>query len=151
MLGQLSERKLDYYISPFGIKTGWGVPKQKQENIVYMVCKLSELATDGFQWCFTDGNAANEITRFYTKLENLNEIDWRSIKSTDFSDYNSDGDLDRKRKKQAEFLVKDHVASSFIKALIVFNKSAKEQVDKLCKKITFVTKVVVDAKNDFYF
>lgn len=135
----------------YNIKTGWGVPKQKQEDIVYLVCQLNELATADFQWCFTNGNAANEITRFYNNVEKLNKIDWQSINSTDFSDNNSDGDLDRKRKKQAEFLVKDHVPAQLIKYLIVYNKTAKARVDDLCKKINFVTEVVVDNKNVCYF
>lgn len=135
----------------YNIKTGWGVPKISQQDIVYIVCQLNELATDSFQWCFTNGNATSKITRFYNALEHLNKIDWHSINSKDFSDNNSDGNLDRKRKKHAEFLVKDHVPSSYIKALIVFNKSAKDQVDKCCKKINFVAKVVIDKKNEFFF
>lgn len=135
----------------YNIKTGWGVPKQKQEAIVYLVCQLSELATADFQWCFTNGNATSAITRFYNNLEYLPSIDWRSIKSEDFRDNNSDGDFDRKRKKHAEFLVKGHVPASLIKALFVYNETAKEHVDNLCKKINFVTKVIVDKKNRFYF
>jgi hypothetical protein len=65
----------------FNIKTGWGVPKQKQENIVYMVCKLSELATDGFQWCFTNGNAVVIATNFYSDLECLQLVNWKSIQT----------------------------------------------------------------------
>lgn len=73
--------KLAYYISPFGIKTGWGVPKISQQDIVYIVCQLNELATDSFQWCFTDGNAAVIATNFYNDLTCLQLVNWKSIQT----------------------------------------------------------------------
>ena len=40
----------------YNIITGHGVPKKPQEDIIYLCCKLTELATDDFQWCYTNGN-----------------------------------------------------------------------------------------------
>ncbi|MFT3950141.1 MAG: DarT ssDNA thymidine ADP-ribosyltransferase family protein [Agriterribacter sp.] len=34
----------------FNIKTGWGVPKYPQENIVYLCYSMSDLATENYQW-----------------------------------------------------------------------------------------------------
>jgi len=135
----------------FNIITGKGVKKRHQADIIYMVFKLTDLANDKFQWCFTDGNATKEISKWFTDLKNLNKIDWRSIYSTDFSSDNIDVDTDRIRKKHAEFLVKNHVPSDLITALIVYNTSTKVKVDNLLKKINFVTNVVVSPHDKFYF
>jgi hypothetical protein len=134
----------------YNIKTGHGVPASPQEDIVYLCCKLSELATEDFQWCYTNGNAAKAITKFFKGLNDIeNKVDWRSIKTTDFRDENEDGDEDRIRKKHAEFLVKDHVPVHYIKGIAVLNQTIKEQVEKILKdkKLTINVKI----KTDFYF
>lgn len=98
----------------YNIVTGMGVPKRAQNEIVYLCCRLEDLVTKEFQWCFTNANAAEKITRFYNDLEDLNKIDWRSVNSTDFRNSNADGDEDRIRKKHAEFLVRSSVPTSKI-------------------------------------
>jgi hypothetical protein len=89
------------------IMTGRGVPKLPQSEIIYLCFKLTDLATDKFQWCFTNGNAAKRISKFYNDLDDLDKVDWVSIKSTDFGANNADGDEDRVRKKHSDFLSKE--------------------------------------------
>src|SRR5690349_2319529 len=43
----------------FNIKTGKSVTQRPQSEIVYLCCRLTDLAQNEFQWCFTDGNAAD--------------------------------------------------------------------------------------------
>jgi hypothetical protein len=133
----------------YNIKTGVGVDPFPQESIIYLCCKLSELATDDFQWCFTDGNAAKKITRFARKLASLDLLDWRSIRTTDFRDENADGDEDRIRKKHAEFLVKDHVPVNYIKGIAVLNQPIKEQVEEILED--FGLTINIKIKPEFYF
>lgn len=104
----------------FNIISGWGVPKIPQENIIYLCFKLQDLATDNYQWCFTDGNAATAFTKFFNDLSDLDKLDWKSIKTQDFREDN--GDEDRKRKKHSEFLVKHHLYNS--------NSSTKRSEEK---------------------
>jgi hypothetical protein len=89
----------------YNLITGHGFPRVPQENIIYLCCRYEDLATEGFQWCFTNGNAAKAITRYYTEHSHLRFLDWRSIETEDFRHDNADGDEDRIRKKHAEFLV----------------------------------------------
>ncbi len=131
------------------IKTGRGVPKRPQSEIVYLCFKLSELATDKFQWCFTNGNAAKKISKFYNDLAELNQIDWRSIKSNDFAANNTDGDEDRVRKKHAEFLVKGKVPIKKLSHIAVLNSIVKTQVETILAGNNLAFKVVVEPK--FYF
>ncbi|MCC6289533.1 MAG: DUF4433 domain-containing protein [Chitinophagaceae bacterium] len=114
----------------FNIKTGWGVPKYPQENIVYLCYSISDLATENYQWCYTDGNAAKEISKFYTELNQIKtNIDWRAINTRDFS-----RDRDTIRKKHAEFLVKGHVPNSLIKRIVVLNNDKKMEVEGILKQ-----------------
>ncbi len=131
------------------IKTGRGVPKRPQSEIIYLCFKLSDLATDKFQWCFTNGNAAKRISKFYNDLEGLDQIDWRSIKSTDFGANNADSDEDRVRKKHSEFLVKGKVPIKKLSHIAVLNSAVKAQVETILSRNNLTIKVVVESK--FYF
>lgn len=103
----------------YKIHTGYSVPQQPQENIVYLCCRFVDLVDSDLEWCFTDGNAATGITEFFTDEDAYATLDWRSIYSTEWHDNNKDGDHDRMRKKHAEFLVKEHVPARFIRGIVV--------------------------------
>lgn len=133
----------------FNIKTGRGVPQRSQKDIVYICCKLTDLATPKLQWCFTDGNAAKRITKFYSDLKHLDKLDWKSIKSTDFAANNEDGDEDRIRKKHSEFLVKDKIPVSKFGSLAVINTAVKSDVEAIVQKCKLVLEVKVEPQ--FYF
>lgn len=131
------------------IKTGRGVPRRPQSEIIYLCFKLTDLAIDKFQWCFTNGNAAKRISKFYDNLNDLDQVDWRSIKSTDFGANNADGDEDRVRKKHAEFLVKGKVPIKKISHIAVLNSPVKKQVETIIVDNELDIEVVVEPK--FYF
>jgi hypothetical protein len=99
--------------------------------------------------CFTDGNAAKRISKFYNNLSYLERVDWRSIKSTDFGANNADGDEDRVRKKHAEFLVKDKVPIKNISHISVLNSRVKKQVETILVDNELDVEVVIEPK--FYF
>lgn len=133
----------------YNIYSGYGVPKMDQRDIVYLCTPLLELAIDDYQWCFTDGNAAKKITRYFSNLDDINKIDWHSIESNDFRHDNADGDEDRIRKKHSEFLVKDYVHINKIRGLAVYNNESKERVKKLIEELEIDIELKV--KKDFYF
>jgi hypothetical protein len=137
----------------YNIITGHGVPAKSQEDIIYICFKLSDLATKAFQWCYTDGNAAVAISKFYTTLEDINSnIDWHSIQTEDFRDDNSDGDEDRIRKKHSEFLVKEHVPAEFIRRIVVLNENKAKEVEEILDDLNIQIEVLINPqKKRFYF
>jgi hypothetical protein len=136
----------------YNIITGYGVPAVPQGDIVYLCCRLNELATDTFQWCYTNGNAAIAITKFYNTIENIDEnIDWHSIETNDFRDENADGDEDRVRKKHAEFLVKSYVSVEYIKAIIVLTEEKGKEVKDILAKLGLTIEVRINPQQKFYF
>lgn len=129
----------------YNINTGWNVPKYPQHNIIYLCFKLTDLTTDEFQWCYTNGNAAVEISKFFTDLNQIEQnIDWNSIQTTDFA-----GKRDTTRKKHAEFLVRNHVPSQLIKKIVVMTEHKKIEVENILHKENIVIPVAVNSK--YYF
>jgi hypothetical protein len=136
----------------FNIKTGHGVPSYPQKDIVYLCCRFKELACDNFNWCYTNGNAAVAITKFFSKFDDIDtDIDWHSINTTDFRDENADGDEDRIRKKHAEFLVRGHVPAEYIRKIVVLNQEVKENVEKILTQSASNIDILVNPNQKFYF
>lgn len=134
----------------FNIKTGLGVKTFPQKDIIYLCCKFTDLACEEFNWCYTNGNAAAAITKFFSTFEKINEdIDWHSVHTTDFRDENADGDEDRIRKKHAEFLVRKHVPAKYIKKIVVLNNDVKSKVEKILSE--FDTNIDILVKPNYYF
>ncbi len=135
----------------YNIVTGHAVPAKPQEEIIYLCFKLEDLATDDYQWCFTEGNAADKITRFFTDLNDLEQLDWHSIITNDFRANNADGDEDRIRKKHSEFLVKNHVPVELLKGIVVMNEKTRRQVQDVLDQLDFKVSVHINPLQKFYF
>ena len=102
-----------------------GVEKQLPENVVYCVVKIDDIINNKVQCVFSDGHALSVFTKFYAsnQLSNLNEI--VSFDDVYAKYWISEEDLDLKRRKEAELLVKDKLPKEFICGYIVYNESAK--------------------------
>jgi hypothetical protein len=119
-----------FYFTPksimlYNIITGYWhpiVPRRNRNEILVIRCLIEHLATLS-RWFFTDGQGNDMSSRHYNDLANLDAIDWECIQNCDFT--KSDGDFDRPRRYQAEFLVHHEVPIDNIESLIVFNKTAE--------------------------
>jgi hypothetical protein len=78
-----------------------------QTSIVYLVTTIGAVISGDGKWCFTDGHAVEFVTDFYDSLEGISAIDWELINNWSWK--NTLEDNDRKRRKQAEFLVEKSV------------------------------------------
>lgn len=150
--GQLGEYVPFYFgqLSPmlFNIKTGYrGITKRPQEEIVYICCNIQSIIESCDSWCFTDGHAKNAITTFFNNIADLKNVDLNLAKERFWT--NTEGDLDRMRKKQAEFLVKFHVPPTCIGNIVVYNDEANEKISKLVSESKRTIKV--HTINTFYY
>lgn len=143
------------YRSPmlYNIKTGYkGIQQYPQEDIIYLCCDLHELVASGVEWCFTDGHAKSQFTQFFNDLKDLNRVDWQTIYATQWN--NTEQDLDRMRRKQAEFLAKGDVLAKIIVNIVVFNKKAQNFVDNVLNLLSLQIPIRInkqETKNDFYY
>ena len=102
------------------IKTGYrGVTKRPERDIIYFCCDVRSLMNHCAEWVFTDGHAKNSITEFFNTPGDLKEVDWDIVRERYWS--NNEDDFDRMRRKQAEFLVKNHVPQRCIGQIVVFD------------------------------
>jgi hypothetical protein len=107
-----------------------GVPVTKPENIVYAVCKLTDIIVSGTVSFFSDGHATDIFTQFYnsSKITELSTIiDWTAVKSSYWGG-DSEDNLELRRKKQAEFLIADDVVAKNICGFVCYSENAKQRL-----------------------
>ncbi len=98
------------------------------EDIIYIACSITEINKLDLTFYFSDGHATDALTTFYNKdnIQHINEIiDWNAIKT---SYWGGNENLDIKRKKQAEFLVKEDIPISCIIGYGCYNEKAKNKL-----------------------
>ena len=102
---------------------------RKAEEIVYVVVPLEKIVGSGSLYYFSDGHATDSLTTFYdaNSIKELPSIiDWDAVKSRFWS---GDGiETDIKRRKQAEFLVKEDLPANSIVGFVCYNDKAKNQL-----------------------
>lgn len=129
------------------IQKGFNMVKATSaENIVYCVSSVQKIIDLGLDFIFTDGHAVDSFSSQYTAndVHGIDTIiDKKAIDSRYWGDEN---DLDKKRRKEAEFLVLGDIAPSGTLGYITFNAIAQKRV------IDFgadATKVVI--RPEYYF
>jgi hypothetical protein len=122
------------------------VPKRNRSEILIIRCLISDLAKLP-QWFFTNGQGNDMASNHYNNLINLGQIDWHSIQNSDFS--KSDGDYDRQRRYQAEFLVYKEVPFTSIESLIVYNVEASNIVTEVLNQKNI--NLAVNIQQQYFF
>lgn len=100
-----------------------------QQPLVYLVSKVSAIAKAGLRFVFSDGQGIAKQTSWYDDVSNLDKVDWASVHAADWRD--SEDDPDRKRRKQAEFLVHGFCPWAAIIGVAVINERAKGLVGRV--------------------
>ena len=123
-----------FYLGPrspmlYVIQHGYnGVPRVDAENVVYCVIRLDDLIHNNVECLFTDGHALSAFTSFYQKnmLPRIDDI----VKYDDVfsSQWNIEEDLDLKRRKEAELLVKQDLPAQYVRGYVVYNERAKQRL-----------------------
>jgi len=97
-----------------------------QRGVVHLVSSCEAVRDEGLEFVFTDGRAVKRFTRQFDNLDQLSEIDWPLMRATYWND--TDDDNDRKRRRQAEFLVRDFVPWTLVKQMVVMDDAQAESV-----------------------
>ena len=97
------------------------------EPLVYIVTTPEEVVAAGVDVVISDGNCASMLTAFRSGLGELDDlVDWRVMGARYWRDTDEDGD--RKRRRQAEFLVHRHVPWSAVTQLATRSKPMLKRV-----------------------
>ncbi len=143
---------IPFYFGPrqpmlYVVQNGYnGVARQSAEDIVYCVVRIDSLISNNVDCVFTDGHALSKITGFYdaSQLVNINGI----LKYADvYSQFwNVDNDIDLKRRKEAELLVRYHLGPDFISGFVVYNE---QTLNKLA--LMGIERRMIAIRPEYYF
>ena len=123
-----------------------GVTSVHPKNIVYCVSNIQKILDDDLDFVYTDGHATDNFTTYYQPehiLHIQSQVDFDAVSATFWKD---ETDLDLKRRKEAEFLIKQDLPYKSIIGFVTFDKVSK---NKLLAFGIQENKVVV--KPNFYF
>jgi ssDNA thymidine ADP-ribosyltransferase, DarT len=118
-----------------------------QGPLIYLVTTVQAVQAQKLPFVFTDGHAVIDFTEFYKDLEDLNKIDWDLMQERVWRDIPSDGD--RKRRRQAEFLIYDSCPWSLIHEIGVKSNLMCKQVESILEAANHRPSVVMHS--DWYF
>jgi hypothetical protein len=123
------------------------VYRDGQKNILHLVSSVEAAARSQTPFVFTDGHAVVDISRYFTDLGDLEQIDWPVIEA--WSWHNTTNDNDRERRKQAEFLAHNFFPWKLIQEIGVINLAVRDMVLSLLEKAEH--KPVVSIRRKWYY
>lgn len=104
-----------------------------QDLILHLLTTAEAIAAASLGFAFSDGHAVIRYTRFYDDLTYLNEaIDQEVMTARYWNDTDEDGD--RRRRRQAEFLVYREVPWYLMRAVCVKNQAIANQVESISQQ-----------------
>jgi hypothetical protein len=120
------------YLSPMmlNLKTG-RVPgyTEGQTPLIYLVTTAQAVRHSGARFVFSNGHGLATFTYWFDDLEQLDQVDWSIVYERYWKDTLED--MDRQRRKQAEFLVHRFCAWSLIREIDVINQVMKQRVEEI--------------------
>lgn len=151
--GNLDLRQyIPFYLGPrspmlYVIQRGYnGVTCFHPSELVYCIVRLSDIREQGIECMFTDGHAFSAITNYYTK-DDLVKIDDLVKREDVYAKFwNVEDDIDLKRRKEAELLIKNELPAKYIKGFVVYNNVARVQL------IDYgIAESMIAVRESFYF
>ncbi len=101
-----------------------------QGPIVHLVSTAEAVSDANLPFAFTDGHAEMAVSEFFENLSEVNDkIDWPVMKSKFWNDIPDHPD--RKRKRQAEFLVHQFFPWTLIKGIGVIDGDMEQEVGRI--------------------
>jgi len=120
------------YLSPmlFQLKTGrLAGYNEGQAPLVYLKTTAQAVAAVGRGFVFSNGHGIAAFTDWYDDLNRLNEVDWGMVYQRYWADNLSD--MDRQRRKQAEFLIHQYCPWGVIEEIGVLNAIAQTRAREI--------------------
>ncbi|MGC1782115.1 MAG: DUF4433 domain-containing protein [Acidobacteriaceae bacterium] len=101
-----------------------------QRPIVHLVTSVEavSVAKPKLRWLFTDGHADIDYSDFFDDLDDLDKIDWPLMSAQMWNDTSADGD--RKRRRQAEFLVHGFFPWTLVESIGVMTEQIALEVQQ---------------------
>jgi len=118
-----------------------------QGRVLHLVAGAQAVQTSGAGFVFTNGHAIIAMSDQFDDLAALAEVDWEVMKSTYWHD--TAEEPDRKRRRQAEFLVHDFVPYALIEEIAVCTQQVADEVRAIVRNNPHQPEVAVH--RDWYY
>ncbi len=128
----------------YAIKNGFNVERQNQQNIIYLISSFKRVQELGLNYIFSDGHGFAAITGWYYRVQDFKEVDWNIVYANRWND--TEEDTDRKRRKQAEFLVEYEVPIHAVNKIITYNQNALNFVNSLLRNFPNISYISSEIK-----
>jgi hypothetical protein len=102
-----------------------------QQPVIYLRSTAEMVDEAGLRWVFTEGHADMGYTDFFDDFRDLIKIDWPLMEERYWHD--TDDDPDRKRRRQAEFLVHQFFPWELVSYVGVYDHSIAEVIGETIK------------------
>jgi len=101
--------------------------REGQAPLIYVVSTVQAIVSTRLDFVFTDGHGIASFTEWFDNLLDLDKVDWDMV----YADYWADNvdDMDRQRRKQAEFLVHRFCPWNVVTRIGVLNSAIRRRVD----------------------
>lgn len=99
-----------------------------QSQVMHLVSTVEAAEEAGLAWVFTDGHAEIQFSAYFDDLSHLNKVDWAVMRARYWNDTNDDPD--RKRRRQAEFLVHNFFPWEQVSHIGVYDTQTERSVKR---------------------
>ncbi len=146
---------VSFYLGPrspmlYQLHTGWVEEYDEgQEPIVYLISTAQAVHETGSGLVFSDGHGIAGFTTWFDNLERLDQLDWDAI----YAQYWKDDvdDMDRQRRKQAEFLVHRFCSWELIQEVATINARMKKNVETIMSRFPPQLNRTVRVRPEWYY
>lgn len=121
-----------------------GVVVLHPSKIIYCISSVQNILDAKLEFAYTDGHATDGFSNYYSSDDIKNIEKQVDFKATRTKFWNDEKDLDLKRRKEAEFLIKEDLNYDNILGFATFDDDAKKELldfgissDKVVTKPTF--------------
>lgn len=120
-----------------------------QEPLIYLVSTVQAVEAAGLDFVFSDGHGIARFTRWYSRVADLGQVDWEAVYARQWAD--TVDDMDRKRRKQAEFLIHRCCPWALIQEIGVYNSRAKARVEQALARYGETGVKPVKVRREWYY
>jgi hypothetical protein len=140
------------YLSPMLLRLKTGQVEgytEGQRPLIYIVSSPQRVLESDTRFVFSDGHGLAVFTNWYSDLGDLDKVDWNMVRERYWAD-NVD-DMDRQRRKQAEFLIHRFCDWDLIDEISVINGAMKEQVEDIMSEFPSNLHRPVNVRATWYY
>jgi hypothetical protein len=116
-----------------------------QEPILHLMADLQRTVEwaelNGLRWAFTNSNAGSYYFEDFTKLQDLNKLDWGAIRSDQWSG--------RQDKKQAEFLIEKRFPWELVEGIGTYSFEWADRANEMLAGSSY--KPPIKPKPEWYY